>query len=194
VPAPQEIDGRLGRFKFIASTLIHREVFERLGGFPEDLRSAEDLLWMRKVIASEFAIAYAPDAVVHWQLQPNLWRTFKRFAKYARNNIRAGLWREWQRAIFMRYAFFVLVAIPAVFFGWWWLAAPLGLWVGFMLARATNSIDRNRAKYSAGAGRNVARGLLLVPILATIDAAAFVGSVDWLLRVSFDRDKKVDQP
>jgi len=41
---------------------------------------------------------------------------------------------------------------------------------------------QNRQTYPAGFGRNLARMVLLVPILATLDAAAFIGSLNWLLR------------
>lgn len=173
----------------IVSALMRRSVWESVGGFPEELRSAEDLLFIRKVAAAGFHIARAPGAVVHWDLQPTLLRTFKRFVIYARNNIRAGLWREWQLAIFLRYALLLLAAIPASFFGWWWLVLPAGLWLGMMIGRSGKAILRNARSYPAGAMRNVARMFVLIPILSAIDAAAFVGSVDWLLRDSFGRGK-----
>ncbi|MFY9621675.1 MAG: glycosyltransferase [Pyrinomonadaceae bacterium] len=182
VPAPQEIDGMLGRFGSIASTLIDRRVFKEVGGFPEDLRSAEDLLFMRKVEAAGFRVAYAPDAIVHWNLQPNLWRTFRRFTTYARHNIRAGLWREWQLAIFKRYAFLLLFAAPAVFAGWWWLVVPAGLWLGMMMARAAKSILRNRTTYPANPARNMARLVVIMAILTVIDLSVAIGSTAWLVR------------
>lgn len=182
VAAPQEIDGLRGRFGFIASTLIDRKVFKEVGGFPEDLRSGEDLLFMRKMEAAGFRLAYAPDAVVHWDLQPNLWRTFRRFTTYARNNIRAGLWREWQLAIFVRYAYVLVFAVPAVFAGWRWLVFPAGLWLGMMMARAAKSILRNRSTYPANLARNIARFVVLMPILTVIDLSVAIGSVAWLVR------------
>ena len=166
----------------IVSALMRRKVWESVGGFPEDLRSAEDLLFIRKVEAAGFHIASAPDAIVHWNLQPNLWRTFKRFTTYARHNIRAGLWREWQLAIFKRYAFLLLLAAPAIFAGWWWLVVPAGLWFGMMMARAVKSILRNRTTYPANPARNLARLVVLMPILTVIDLAVAVGSIAWLVR------------
>ena len=182
VAPPQEIDGMLGRFRVIVSTLINRKVFKEVGGFPEDLRSGEDLLFMRKMEAAGFRVAYAPDAVVHWNLQPDLWSTFKRFTTYARSNIRAGLWREWQLAIFVRYAFLLLFAVPAVFAGWWWLMVPAGLWLGMMTARAGKSIWRNRRSYHANPVRNTARLVMVMAILTVIDLSVAIGSIAWLVR------------
>src|SRR2546430_2987351 len=94
VSPPSEIEGSSMRSQFIASALMRRVAWERVGGFPEHLRSAEDLLFMQRVEQADFRIAFAPRAVVQWDLQPNLWRTFRRFSVYSRNNIRAGLWKQ----------------------------------------------------------------------------------------------------
>jgi glycosyltransferase involved in cell wall biosynthesis len=190
VPPCYETGEGLARPYSIVSALMKREAWEAVGGFPEDLRSAEDLLFMRSVERAGFQIVRAPAAIVHWSIQPSLWRTFKRFVSYSRNNIRAGLWREWQAAILLRYAVIVASAIPAVFFGRSWLPVPLGLWLALMIARAVKSIARNRTAYPAGLARNVGRVFLLVPILAAIDAAAFVGSIDWLMRDKLGLGKK----
>jgi glycosyltransferase involved in cell wall biosynthesis len=181
LPPPTEIEGRFIPARSIASALMRRTVWETVGGFPEDLRSAEDLVFMQRVTEHGFREVRAPDAVVYWSIQPNLWRTFKRFVVYARNNIRAGLWREWQRAIFQRYAVLALLCLPAFFFGGRWLLAVLAGWLLLLIARAANAIRKYRFAAPARLARNVARLFVIVPIIATLDLAAFVGSIHWLL-------------
>ncbi|HVS81090.1 MAG TPA: glycosyltransferase [Pyrinomonadaceae bacterium] len=181
VPPPVEIEGTLTRTRFIASALMRRHVWEAVGGFPEHLRSGEDLLFMQEIDQKGFQTIQAPQAVVYWSIQPTLWRTFKRFKNYARSNIRAGLWRQWQAAIFLRYALLALIALPAIIFGGFWLLAPLLFWFLLVLARAAKAIRENRRTFPAGIGRNVVRLFVLIPIIATLDAAAFVGSINWLL-------------
>ena len=180
LPPPVDIAGISTSAKSIASALMRRHVWQMAGGFPEHLRSAEDLLFMQKIEAQGFRELRAPEAMVHWNIQGNLWRTFKRFVTYARNNIRAGLWRQWQAAIFQRYALLIVIAVPAIFFGWRWLVIPLGCWVGLLLARAVKALGKNRRVYPAGPGRNLLRLIMLVTIIATLDLAAFVGSINWL--------------
>ena len=182
VTPPTKCGGRMARSQFIASTLLRREVWQAVGGFREDLRSAEDLLFMQKIERAGFRIARAPQAVVHWNLQPSLWQTFKRFVTYSRNNIRAGLWREWQLVIFLRYALLLVSLIPAWVIGWRWLLVTIGLWLGFMMARAVKAIYRNRMIYAAGFIRNIGRLFVIVPLLTAIDIAAFTGSIDWFVR------------
>lgn len=178
---PVEVAGAQTSSRSIASALMRRDVWKTVGGFPEHLRSAEDLLFMQRIETFGFRELRAPEAMVHWSIQANLWRTFKRFVTYSRNNIRAGLWRQWQAAIFQRYAVLVVIAIPAFFFGLRWLVVPLGCWVGLMLARAARALAKNRRVYPAGPGRNLLRLIMLVPILTTLDLAAFIGSINWLL-------------
>jgi glycosyltransferase involved in cell wall biosynthesis len=181
VPPPALRDGVIARPRFIASSLMKRSVWHSVGGFPEDLRSGEDLLFMDRIEAAGFNYTFEPAAVVRWHLRPSLSSTFRRFVIYARNNIRAGLWRQWQAAIFTRYLILVALAVvlsltlPSLV----WI--PLALWLLMMLARAVVSIRRNRNCYPASVGRNLKRLMLLVPLLTTIDVAAIIGSIQWLL-------------
>ena len=58
--------------------------------------------------------AYEPRARVYWELRPTLWSTFKRFVIYSRNNIRAGLFRQWQSTILFRYGVLAVLLIAAL--------------------------------------------------------------------------------
>ena len=180
-PAASSAEGPV-RPRSIVSALMRRKVWEEVGGFPEHLRSAEDLLFMNKVEEAGFRTVRAPQALVYWTIQPGPWSTFRRFSAYARNNIRAGLWRQWQAAIFRRYALIILVAVPATFVGAKWLFLPLLLWLAQLVARAARALFQNRHSYPAGIFRNSLRLLLIVPIIVTLDAAAFSGAISWLFR------------
>jgi cellulose synthase/poly-beta-1,6-N-acetylglucosamine synthase-like glycosyltransferase len=172
VPAKERRAGGRMRGPFIASALIHREVWEAVGGFP-DLRAAEDLAFMERIDGQKFNVGWAPGANVAWRLQPTLARTFRRFVLYSKHNVWAGRQRHWHHGIARQY----LVGLPFVVLAFahspWWLGAPL---LG-ALTRVAKSIWIRRE----------GRGLLwlLNPIqfagvgliLAAIDLATFVG---WL--------------
>jgi glycosyltransferase involved in cell wall biosynthesis len=181
VSPPAEIEGSLMRSQFIASALMRRVVWERVGGFPEHLRSAEDLLFMQRVEQEDFKIAYAPRAVVQWDLQQNIWRTLRRFTIYARNNIRAGLWKQWQGPILSRYLMLGLLVLPALALGKWWLTVPLVLWLLLQLTRAAVAIWRNRRVYPAGISRNALRLLMMMPLIAVLDLGLILGTLKWVL-------------
>jgi glycosyltransferase involved in cell wall biosynthesis len=182
VPPPVELEGRLVRSRSVVSLLMKRSVWETVGGFPENLRSAEDLLFMNKIEQGNFRIANAPDALVHWQVQPTPWLTFKRFVVYARNNMRAGLWRQWQAAIFKRYALLLVSTFPVFWFGARWLLITLLLWLAMLAARATVAIWRNRVCYPGGIFANILRLAVLMPIIAMLDAATAIGTLQWAVK------------
>ncbi|HWN10352.1 MAG TPA: glycosyltransferase [Pyrinomonadaceae bacterium] len=184
VPPPENVDGNKMRTRSIASALMRKSVWHDVGGFPEDLRSAEDLLFMDKIEAAGFKVAHAPEAKVRWSIQPTLWKTFSRFVSYSRSNIRAGLWAQWQGPIFRRYGMLLLLAVVALFLGRDWLPIEwlfvVLLWLVMMLARSVVAIRRNSECYPAGLGRNFARLAWLVAILVVIDMAAIVGTLQWV--------------
>jgi glycosyltransferase involved in cell wall biosynthesis len=179
VAPPYEVDGRLIRPCSVASALMKRSVWRQVGGFPENLRSAEDLLFMRKIEGAGFKIARAPEALVHWQVEATAWRTFKRFIGYARNNMRAGLWSEWQAPLFRRYGWLFLSALPAVILGVKWLLVPLILWLVLLSARALVALKRNRVRYPGTVIENVLRFTVLTPLIAMLDVATIIGTLQW---------------
>ena len=182
VPPPVEIEGKLVHSRFIASALMKRSVWQAVGGFPEDLRSAEDLLFMNRIEQAGFRIVYAPDAVVHWQVQSTPRLAFKRFVTYARHNMRAGLWRQWQAAIFKRYALLMASALPVFWIGVRWLLATALLWLLMLAARGAVAIWRNRACYPGTIFENVVRLLVLMPLIAMLDAATIIGTLQWAVK------------
>jgi GT2 family glycosyltransferase len=190
VPPPAPRDGMLTRPRFIASTLLRREAWQAVNGFPEDLRSAEDLVFMDRVENAGYRYVFEPRALVHWELRATLGATFKRFLVYSRNNIRAGLFRQWQATILIRYGVLavLLAAILIVEPSWFWL--PIAAWSFMLAARTVVSIRRNRACYPASFFQNVMRGVTVMSLLALLDAAAIIGSIQWLLLDCFRWSRK----
>ncbi len=176
---PMLLEGHLTPPPSVASALMRRTAWATVGGFPEHLRSAEDIKFMDSLAQSGFKHVRAPGAVVRWSIQPSLWGTFKRFVVYARNNMRAGLWRQWQATVLTRYGLLVLSAMPAFWLGSRWLLMPLVLWLLLLAARGIVAIRRYRLVYPAGPIRNAIRLGLLFPILATLDAATIIGTLQW---------------
>lgn len=178
---PVEIDGVSIPPPWMASAIIRRAVWSAVGGFADHLRSAEDIVFQEKLKEGNFRVAYAPRALVRWSMQPTLWRTFKRFVTYSRHNLRAGLWRQWHAAVLSRYALLALCAAPALLVGARWLAAVAALWLLMLTARGAAALYRNRGSYPANVWRNALRLLVLVPLIATIDAATMIGTLNWLV-------------
>lgn len=190
VPPPALREGILARPRFIASTLLRRDAWAKVNGFPEELRSAEDLVFMDRLEDAGYRAVFEPRAQVHWNLRPTIGTTFKRFLVYARNNIRAGLWRQWQAAILLRYTVLLALLVIALFVAPRWTFVPIALWLLMLGARAALSIRRNQHCYPASFLRNLRRGITVMLLLAVLDAAAILGSLQWLLFDSFRWSRK----
>lgn len=190
VPPPKPQEDVIARPRFIASSLVRREAWAKVKGFPENLRSAEDLLFMDRLEQAGYRAVFEPRAQVYWRLRSTLKSTFKRFLVYSLNNIRAGLFNQWQARILFRYVmlFLVLVAVLLVEPSLFWV--PIALWVLMLIARSIVSIWRNRDCYPGSAWRNVRRAFMVIALLAVLDAAAIIGCFQWLLCDAFRGNRK----
>ena len=167
-PKQQRPGGRM-RGPFIASSLLRRSLWRTVGGFP-DLRAAEDLIFMKRC-QQLGKIAWAPLAVVRWQIQPSLKSTYRRFALYSYHNVLAGHQRYWHYGIARKYLVALLIVILA--------AAHSRVWLFVLLlaavARAAKAIWKYDENCRIAWLFNPARLMLVGTILAVIDLATFVG-------------------
>lgn len=168
-PKVERAGGRI-RGPFIASTLLRREVWEAVGGFP-DLRAAEDLFFMEQIERLNFKTGYAPDATVWWQLQPSLKKTFRRFALYSRHNVWVGRQWDWHYGLARQYAVWLVFFALALAHSLWWLVFP----VAGMLARAAKSIYVRREGRGLWWLLNPLQFAGVVFVMLAVDLATFVG-------------------
>lgn len=158
------------RAPFIASSLLRRDVWQSIGGFP-DLRAAEDLIFMEQIEKRGFKIGWAPTATVWWQLQPSLRRTFRKFVVYSRHNVWANRQRYWHYGIARQYAIALLfIALALLHSAWWGIVLVIGL-----AARVLKSIWRRRENRGLLWTLNPLRFFGVAVILLCIDLATFVG-------------------
>lgn len=190
VPPPSPRGDVVIRPPFIASSLVRREAWAKVNGFPESLRSGEDLIFMDRLEKAGYRAAFEPRAVVYWRLRSTLTATFKRFVVYSLNNIRAGLFNQWQAKILFRYATLLVLFVAALVIEPSWVWLPVALWLLMLIARAVVSIRRNRNCYPGSFIRNVRRGLMVTAILAVLDAAAIIGCFQWLVLDAFRGARK----
>jgi glycosyltransferase involved in cell wall biosynthesis len=174
VPAPGE------PVRSTASCMLHRSAWKLAGPFREDLRSAEDLLFFRALDAANVRATQAPDALVSWELRPTVASTFRKFTVYARNNMRAGLAREWQRGVARFYAVVLASFAAGFFFRPLWLAVP-----ALLLLRGARRVWRWHARETSARRFaslfNLPRLLVVTWINFVIDVATFYGTFQWFV-------------
>lgn len=176
VESPRHTERGPVRSRSVASCLLKRALWERIGGFP-DLRAAEDGIFMRRADEMEARVAVAPEAVAWWHLQADLSGTFRRFRTYSRVNVEIGEQKSWHYGVARMY----LAALPFVALGVrrrTWLVLP----AAGALARVGHSIWKRREGRGIAWAANPARFVTVGVILLTVDAATFTGWADAVIR------------
>ncbi len=161
---------------FIASSLVRRETFLKVGGFPEHLRAAEDLLFFEALEKAGAKVVHAPRARIRWTLAPSPRAVFRRLRLYSAHHVLAGLGRTWHHRVLGMNA--VGLALLVAGFAWpvAWVLLGLGaaarLWRTVMSRRSSAPPEAQRLT----AGRWARAAVLL----AVADAACVLGYLDYL--------------
>lgn len=166
--APLRRDGI--RTKFIASSLVKREVWQKIGGFP-DLRAAEDLIFMESVDEAGFKTALAPSAMVYWQLRPTLETTFKKFVLYSKHNVWINRQWDWHYGIARQYLLLIPFLTLIFLHSAWWLVVAAG-WIS---ARTAKAILRHHYEFGWQTIFNPFFFFGTMFLILTIDLATFIG-------------------
>lgn len=103
------------RAPFIASSLLKREVWKSVGGFPS-WRAAEDLIFINTLKSNGYTEAYAPNATVAWLLRPDTRSTFNKFHTYSIHNVWAGMAKYWHYGIVRHHLCYLSCSIFTLLF------------------------------------------------------------------------------
>ncbi len=170
LPPKRQTPAGLMRWPFIASSLIRRDVWKTVGGFP-DLRAAEDLIFMKQIQDLGFKIGWAPKATVWWKLRPTLVSTFHKFVLYSKHNVLAGWQRYWHYGVAKQYLAGLCLMILSIIHSPWWL---LLLFAG-IAARVAKSIWQKRENRGIFWLLNPVQFACVLAIMTAIDLATFTG-------------------
>src|SRR5260221_10536602 len=165
------------RTKSIVSCLLKKEVWKKSGGFP-DWRATEDLVFMEKAEKLNYKVAFAPDAMLYWQLRPDLGSTYKKFKLYSKYNLWAGRQAFWHYGIARQYAIMLIALMLAIFYSWYWLL----LLPGWIFARIAKRIIAHRHEFGIKTLFNPVVFFMVMIITLIIDAATFSGWVKAILQ------------
>jgi glycosyltransferase involved in cell wall biosynthesis len=167
--APPKRPGDI-RARSVVSMLLRKEVWKKVGGFP-DMRAAEDLMFMESAEAAGFGAGFAPKAMAHWELRPDVASTFRKFVLYSKHNVWAGRQWDWHYGIAKQYLLIVPFLVLAMFHSWWWLLG-IPLW---LFARTAKRILAHRYEFGVAALFNPLVFFGVAGLILVIDAATFVG-------------------
>lgn len=158
------------RGKSIASFLMKKKVWEAVGGF-HDLRAAEDMMFMEAAEVKGFIFDFAPEAKIHWYLQPDLTSTFRKFVLYSKHNVWANRQWDWHYGVAKLYLFVLPFILLAVLHSPWWLIGIL-LW---LMARTVKRIVPHRYEFGLMPLLNPGYFFSIMFLILVIDLATFIG-------------------
>ena len=167
----------------VASLLIHRHVWEAVGGFVEGLRTGEDILFVQRLREGRFAIGLAPGAIVDWQIPQTLRGTMRRLATYSHYGLEAGLGHTWHYRAFAYYGVALLLIVMGLVHSRWWLALLAGLFV----LRVVKTILCNEKVQRGLRGFGPLRIVLVGWILLAMDLATLYGTLRWMIFLRIPR-------
>jgi glycosyltransferase involved in cell wall biosynthesis len=162
----------------VASLLIRKTAFDAVGRFPSH-RAAEDLVFVERLLAGSFQVAYAPRAVVHWETAPSVRSTFRRFALYSAANLAAGRGRFWHLGLARQYV--LLLALIGLGY-----SAGAGAWsgLGLVAALGARALKAGWQKRGQLPFPTFDPGLLAgaAGLLFVVDLATLWGATAWFVR------------
>jgi glycosyltransferase involved in cell wall biosynthesis len=169
-------DPRTGASFRVASSLMHRSCWEAIGGFPEELRAAEDLLFITRLEQKGLPIIWCPDSILWWSVPTTPYAVFRRFRLYSNHHLAAGLYRTWHLNVML-----MDCGGAALAFAGWRFPIAWGVLVFAALLRLLRTVHRRRAlgddKGVFHLGRLVRVGVLLI----VADAATWAGAFDFMV-------------
>ena len=164
------------------SMAFRKELWARVGGFPEWLSHCEDLVFDLEAERQGFRRAFAPGAVINFRPRGSLRAFARQYFLYARGDGLAGLWPRRHAARYLAYGGLAALLLAAARLPWArWPAAALV---------AAGAAGYTRGPYRRLWGRlrgrpahEWARALALVPLIRLVgDLAKLAGYPVGLLR------------
>jgi hypothetical protein len=164
-PAPS---GGQWRGECLPSCAVRRSVSLELGGFPESLRSGEDMLFLRSLL-HRARVAHAPHAIVHWSHAATRRAVWQRFRTYAEHSLRGGTRADWVGVMVRRYVAMAALTGPTLPFS---ATALLLLRAAIMQRRKPEFVEPTLP------GR-VVQLVRVAAMLGIIDAATWTAWFSW---------------
>ena len=86
------------------SIAFSREIWERAGGYPEVVLTAEDTLFNRSLQTAGARYRFAERAIVRWRPRGTVRSSFRQFYRYSRGDAISGVRGTWHAAIAARFS------------------------------------------------------------------------------------------
>lgn len=97
------------------SVAFRKRVWKSVGGYPEELDTCEDMVFVKRMREKGFKFYLEKKAIVYWRQKKNLSQAFLQFYSYAKGDGQANYIRPQTYTLYLRY--FLLGVIILYYFG-----------------------------------------------------------------------------
>lgn len=168
------IKGIRARSHFIASSLIKKDVWRKVGGFPA-FRASEDRSFMKEIENLKLKIGFAPRAVALWDIPSNLAASFRRFSTYSMHDLAAGRFRDWHWPVIKMYLIGAVVFLLGIFWSsLWFVALAIGIFARAIGLIYEKSEDPARSIF------DIKKLILTAVLMLWVDMAMFCGVLRYI--------------
>jgi len=124
------------------SVAFKRDAWAEVGGFPEEFSHNEDTPFMLALRRAGRRFAFAPDAIVYWQVSERPRSLFRQYYRYAMGDAEARLVIKY-RSLFVRYFAGIALLGLALFYPFLWVVV-VGLVVSYLIIYAIRAWKKTR--------------------------------------------------
>jgi hypothetical protein len=158
----------------LPASIFHRQVFQTIGNFPAHLRSAEDLVWLRRFGETYGHRHICRDALVHYTHYPNtLTGIVRKWFAFERSSVAAGVGARGRLMVLSAALVFVVTSVLAP-------ATALAGLLAYLILRG--GVDPIRRSQKVCWWRKAPAALLLAPLCAlAMDSGRVAGAVSGIL-------------
>ncbi len=114
------------------SVAFRKAIWDKVGGYPEELCWAEDSLFNQRLHNIGAKFIFCPKAVIYWQPQPSLSKTVRQFFRYGRGDGQALLYDRIYAIILIKMASGLGLAVAGLCYPQLWMALGLGLMLYYL--------------------------------------------------------------
>ncbi len=93
------------------SMAFSRDAWRAAGGFPEDVKAAEDTQFARAIAGAGFPVRLEPEALVQWRPRPTWRANAKMYRGYARGDAELGYYRRHALRLAAWLSFVAMIAV-----------------------------------------------------------------------------------
>lgn len=170
------VESNKGIIRSVSNSCIRKEVYYKIGMFKEDLRAAEDLIYIQAIVNSNIKEAFSDAEALYTGYPDSYIKAFKKWVIYCENNVRANIYSRKLFLVLIELLAFIGVFVVSIAFLENIKYIPIGILL-FLLMRVLLSVRKSPTTL-----RDFREFFIAIGISISIDLGRLVGLMVGLIK------------